>query len=82
MAEIQITINEDGTLSIKTECEIGEEETSLEEIREMFEGIAEVRDIIRDPPRQPDRFQSYRKKDYSDSKEDDSDEDSINGAVE
>ena len=83
MAKIEITINEDGTLNIKTECEVGEEETSLEEIREMFDGIAEVRDIIRDPPKQLDRFQSYMESDFSGSNVDNSDEDSnANGAVE
>ena len=73
MPQIFITLNEDGTLSVKTECEVGEEETSLEEIREMFDGIADVREIIRDPPKQPDRYQSYKEDDSSDVSEDEDD---------
>jgi hypothetical protein len=72
MPRIFITINEDGTLSVKTECEVGEEETSLEEIREMFRDIADVREIIRDPPKQPDSYQSYMEDDSSGVSEDDS----------
>ena len=77
MPRIFITINEDGTLSVKTECEVGEEETSLEEIREMFRDIADVREIIRDPPKQPDRYQSYRDEDTSDVSEDEDEDDSV-----
>ena len=73
MPQIFITLNEDGTLSVKTECEVGAEETSLEEIREMFDGIADVREIIRDPPKQPDRYQSYKEDDSSDVSEDEDD---------
>lgn len=77
MPQIFITINEDGTLAVKTECEVGEEETSLEEIREMFKGIAEVREIIRDPPKQPDRYQSYKEDDLSSVSEDRDEDDSV-----
>jgi len=73
MPQIFITINEDGTLSVKTECEVGEEETSIEEIREMFKDIAEVREIIRDPPKQPDGYQSYTEDNKFDVSEDEDD---------
>jgi hypothetical protein len=59
LSEIRIQIDENGKLSIKNECKAGEEEQSLQEIRELMEGLADVDEIIHLPPREdePNRYE-------------------------
>ena len=60
MAQIKITLNEDGTLEFKTECEVGEEDISLEDIREYLKDIADIRVIERLPPKPPDGYEATK----------------------
>jgi|GEM_PF-3108056 len=45
MADIYITINEDGSISIKDECAPGQEQQSMDEIRELLKDLADVGEI-------------------------------------
>ena len=73
MSEIRIQIDENGKLSIKNECKIGEEEQSLEEIRELMKELADVDEIVHLPPREddPNRYEGMgtKKKMKKDSKD-------------
>ena len=71
MSEIRIHIDEEGKLSIKNECEVGEEEQSLEEIRKLMEELADVDEIIHLPAREsePQRYHTFKKKKESHSKD-------------
>ena len=64
MSEIRIQIDENGKLSIKNECKVGEEEQSLEEIRELMEELADVDQITHLPPREdePHRYEGMGSK--------------------
>ncbi len=63
MADIRITLHEDGSLEVKTHCEKGEEESSLDEIRELLDDIADVGDFFILPPKPDDpNYGKHRKK--------------------
>ena len=48
--DVLIEISDDGKITIKDECEIGKEQESLDEIREMLKDLADVDEIIHLPP--------------------------------
>ncbi len=60
MADIRITLHEDGSLEVKTHCEKGEEETSLDEIRELLNEIADVGDFVIMPPKPDDKYAKHK----------------------
>lgn len=61
MADIYITINEDGSISIKDECAPGQEQQSMEEIRDLLKDLADVGDIEHLPPtREKPRYEGTK----------------------
>jgi hypothetical protein len=60
MADVRITLHEDGSLEVKTHCERGEEETSLDEIRELLDEIADVGDFVIMPPKPDDKYAKHK----------------------
>jgi|TARA_B100001564_G_C20665641_1_gene683609 hypothetical protein len=48
--DVLIEIDEDGKILIKDECEVGKEQESMDEIREMLKDLADVGQIEHLPP--------------------------------
>lgn len=48
--DVLIEIDEDGKILIKDECEVGKEQESMDEIRELLKDLADVGEIEHLPP--------------------------------
>ena len=60
--DILIEIDENGKLSIKDECEVGKEQESMDEIRELLKELADVDEIEHMPPgKEKPRYESIGK---------------------
>ncbi|MDA7846091.1 hypothetical protein N9A87_03485 [Euryarchaeota archaeon] len=53
MVEIRLTLGEDGKISVKTECLVGDEESDIEAVRELLEKLADVTEIVHLPGKKP-----------------------------
>lgn len=61
--DILIEIDENGKLSIKDECEVGKEQESMDEIRELLKELADVDEIEHMPPaKEKPRYEGVGKK--------------------
>ena len=61
--DVLIEIDEDGKILIKDECEVGKEQESMDEIREMLKDLADVGQIEHLPPsKEKPRYEGVGKK--------------------
>lgn len=61
--DILIEIDEHGKLTIKDECEVGKEQESMDEIRELLKELADVDEIEHMPPaKEKPRYEGVGKK--------------------
>lgn len=61
--DILIEIDENGKLTIKDECEVGKEQESMDEIRELLRDLADVDEIEHMPPaKEKPRYEGVGKK--------------------
>ena len=53
MVEIRLDLDENGKISVKTECLVGDEESDLEAVRKLLEELADVTEIDHLPGKKP-----------------------------
>jgi len=53
MVEIRLDLDENGKISVKTECFVGDEESDLEAVRKLLEELADVTEIDHLPAKKP-----------------------------